>query len=153
MLIDNHSCLFYSRSMFISYFSTERKIMFVSQKYRKEGHQELDLSTIVKVMKLLTEVKAMHDLLPFTIITCYLLGCNLKIYAHWIWTSYKSQTCKPYIYKSDNTYHYCYWRCYKTKSHFRCKLRSYPNLYSCLNQLFWFCCKCRLSLWFKDFNE
>ena len=68
--------------MFISYFSTERKIMFVSQKYRKEGHQELDLSTIVKVMKLLTEVKAMHDLLPFTIITCYLLGCNLKIYAH-----------------------------------------------------------------------
>ena len=56
--------------------------MFISQKYRKEGHQELDLSTIVKVMKLLTEVKAMHDLLPFTIITCYLLGCNLKIYAH-----------------------------------------------------------------------
>ena len=134
--------------------STSWKIMFASQKYRKGRHQWLDFRTIVKVMKLWKEVKAMHNLLPFTIITCYLLGCNLKIHAHWIWTSYKSQTCKPYIYKSDNTYHYyCYWRCNKTKSHFRCKLWSHPNLYSCLNQLFWFCCKCRLSLWFENFNE
>ena len=96
----------------------------------------------------------MHNLLPFTIIICYLLGCNLKMYAHWIWTSYKSQPCKPYIYKSDNTYYYyCHWRCNKTKSHFRCKLWSHPNLYSCLNQIFWFCFKCRLSLWFENFNE
>ena len=119
----------------------------------KEGITSLDFRTIVKAMKLWKEVKAMHNLLPFTIITCYLLGCNLKIHAHWIWTSYKSQTCKPYIYKSDNTYHYCYWRCNKTKSHFRCKLWSHPNLYSCLNQIFSFCFKCRLSLWFKNFNE